>query len=63
MRALMMTNQDGGNMSELFKLEELLRSLLVEDRLLFEEGDWDALAQVRMSIDAVRDQITSLKGE
>jgi hypothetical protein len=63
MRALMMTNQHGGNMSELFKLEELLRSLLVEDRLLFEEGDWDALAQVRMSIDAVRDQITSLKGE
>jgi hypothetical protein len=59
----MMTNQHGGNMSELFKLEELLRSLLVEDRLLFEEGDWDALAQVRMSIDAVRDQITSLKGE
>ena len=50
-------------MSELFKLEELLRSLLVEDQLLFEEGDWDALAQVRMSIDAVRDQITSLKGE
>jgi hypothetical protein len=63
MRALMMTNQHGGYMSELFKLEELLRSLLVEDRLLFEEGDWDALAQVRMSIDAVRDQITSLKGE
>jgi hypothetical protein len=63
MRALMMTNQHGGNMSELFKLEELLRSLLVEDRSLFEEGDWDALAQVRMSIDAVRDQITSLKGE
>jgi hypothetical protein len=63
MRALMMTNQHGGYMGELFKLEELLRSLLVEDRLLFEEGDWDALAQVRMSIDAVRDQITSLKGE
>jgi hypothetical protein len=63
MRALMMTNQHGGYMVELFKLEELLRSLLVEDQLLFEEGDWDALAQVRMSIDAVRDQITSLKGE
>ncbi len=50
-------------MSELFKLEELLRALLVEDRLLFEEGDWDALAQIRMSIDAVRDQIANLKGE
>jgi hypothetical protein len=44
-------------MSQRRKLQELLKSLLVEDALLFEEGDWDGLAQVRMSIDAVRDQL------
>lgn len=46
-----------------FKLEELLRALLVEDNLLFEAGDWDALAQVRMAIDAVRDQINQLEAK
>ena len=45
-------------MSQRRKLQELLKSLLVEDALLFEEGDWDGLAQVRMAIDAVRDQLT-----
>jgi|GEM_PF-6921102 len=50
-------------MSDLFKQQELLKSLLVEDALLFEEGDWDGLAQVRMSIDAVRDQIAKLQGD
>lgn len=44
-------------MSQRRKLQELLKSLLVEDALLFEEGDWDGLAMVRMSIDAVRDQL------
>ena len=44
-------------MSQRSKLQELLKSLLVEDALLFEEGDWDGLAMVRMSIDAVRDQL------
>lgn len=44
-------------MSQRYKLQELLKSLLVEDALLFEEGDWDNLAIVRMSIDAVRDQL------
>jgi hypothetical protein len=44
-------------MSQRRKLQELLKSLLVEDALLFEEGDWDGLAQVRMAIDAVRDQL------
>jgi hypothetical protein len=47
-------------MSQTFKLQELLRSLLVEDALLFEEGDWDGLAQVRMAIDAVRDQLAGI---
>ena len=44
-------------MSQRRKLQELLKSLLVEDALLFEEGDWDGLAMVCMSIDAVRDQL------
>ena len=44
-------------MSQRSKLQELLKSLLVEDALLFEEGDWDGRAMVRMSIDAVRDQL------
>ena len=44
-------------MSQRYKLQKLLKSLLVEDALLFEEGDWDGLAQVRMAIDAVRDQL------
>ena len=44
-------------MSQRYKLQELLKSLLVEDAQLFEDGDWEGLAQVRMSIDAVRDQL------
>jgi hypothetical protein len=44
-------------MSRKFKLQEHLKALLVEDALLFEEGDWDGLAQVRMAIDATRDQL------
>ena len=36
-------------------LEPEARMLM--DALLFEEGDWDGLAQVRMGIDAVRDQL------
>ena len=44
-------------MSQRYKLQKLLKSLLVEDAQLFEDGDWEGLAQVRMSIDAVRDQL------
>ena len=44
-------------MSQRYKLQELLKSLLVEDAQLVEDGDWEGLAQVRMSIDAVRDQL------
>ena len=50
-------------MSTKFKLQELLKSLLVEDALLFDEGDWDGLAQVRMAIDAVRDQLEDIEAE
>ena len=51
------TKQQEATMSQRRKLQELLKSLLVEDALLFEEGDWDGLAQVRMAIDATRDQL------
>jgi hypothetical protein len=50
------------NTTTKFELEEFLRALLVEDKLLYDEGDWDGLAMVRMSIDAVRDQIEQFKG-
>jgi hypothetical protein len=50
-------------MSQRRKLQELLKSLLVEDALLFEEGDWDGLAQVRMAIDATRDQLEDIEAE
>jgi len=46
-----------------FKIEEHLRALLVEEALLLEEGDWDALAQVRMAIDATRDQLADIEAE
>ena len=50
-------------MSRKFKLEEHLRALLVEDALLFDEGDWDGLAQVRMAIDATRDELEDIEAE
>lgn len=50
-------------MSQRRKLQELLKSLLIEDALLFEEGDWDGLAQVRMAIDATRDQLEDIEAE
>ena len=46
-----------------FKIEEHLRALLVEEALLLEESDWDALAQVRMAIDATRDQLADIEAE
>ena len=49
-------------MSQLFKLEEHLRALIVEDRLLYEEGDWDGLSAIRLAIDDTRDQIENLRG-
>lgn len=50
-------------MSELSKLQDLYRALQVEDSLLFAEGDWDALAQVRMAIDATFEAIEKLNKE
>ncbi len=48
-------------MTTLFKLEEHLMFLLVEDKLCFLEGDWDSLAQIRMAIDDTRTQIEKLE--
>lgn len=45
----------------LFKLEEHLMLLLVEDKLCFEDGDWDRLEQIRLAIDDTRDQIEKAK--
>ena len=46
-------------MTTLFKLEEHLMMLLVEDKICFEEGDWDRLERIRLAIDDTRDQIES----
>ncbi len=45
----------------LFALEEHLMMLLVEDKLCFDEGDWDRLESIRLAIDDTRDQITKLQ--
>ena len=45
----------------LFKLEEHLIMLLVEEELLFSEGDWEQLNKVRMAIDDTRTQIENFK--
>ena len=47
-------------MTDLFKLEEHLMVLLVEDKLCFSEGDWESLAKIRLAIDDTRDQIAKL---
>jgi len=47
----------------LFKLEDHLRSLLVEDAQLFEDGDWEGLNLIRMAIDDTRDQIAEIKNK
>lgn len=45
----------------LFALEEHLMMLLVEDKLCFEEGNWDRLDRIRLAIDDTRDQIAKVK--
>ena len=51
----------GLKMTTLFKLEEHLMFLLVEDKLCFSEGDWQRLEQIRLAIDDTRDQIAKFK--
>jgi hypothetical protein len=50
-------------MSRKFQLEEHLRALLVEDRLCYEECDWERLNQIRMAIDDTRDQLADIEAE
>jgi hypothetical protein len=48
-------------MNTLFALEEHLRMLLVEDKVCYEEGDWDSLDRIRLAIDDTRAQIKLLE--
>jgi hypothetical protein len=50
-------------MTTLAKLQEHYRMLQVEDRLLFEEGDWDALARLRLAIDDTVEAMEKLTKE
>ena len=50
-------------MTKVYKLEEHLMMLLVEDKLCFEEGDWERLEAIRLAIDDTRDQIAKAQGE
>ena len=47
-------------MNQLTKLQEHYRMLQVEERLLFDDCDWDNLAQVRMALDDTLEQIQKL---
>ena len=40
-------------------LEEHLAFLLAEDKVCFDEGDWDRLDRIRLAIDDTREQIIS----
>jgi hypothetical protein len=42
---------------KLSDLEEHLAFLLAEDKVCFDEGDWDRLDRIRLAIDDTRDQI------
>ena len=61
MRSIGTCNKQALKMTTLFKLEEYLMFLLVEDKLCFSEGDWDSLAQIRLAIDDTQDQIAKLQ--
>jgi hypothetical protein len=49
-------------MSQVYKLQEHLKMLLVEDKLCFDEGDWERLDSIRLAIDDTRDQIAKAEG-
>lgn len=44
-----------------FKFEEHLMFLLVEEKLCFEDGDWERLNLIRLAIDDTREQIEKAK--
>jgi len=50
-------------MRKVYELEQHLMMLLVEDKLCFEEGDWERLDRIRLAIDDTRDQIAKAKGK
>lgn len=50
-------------MSRKFQLEEHLRALLTEDRIAYEECDWERLNYIRMAIDDTRDQLADIEAE
>jgi len=43
------------------ELVKHLTALLVEDKLCFQNGDWDRLEMIRLAIDDTREQIKLLK--
>jgi len=50
-------------MTKTYRFEENLKALLVEEKLCFEEGDWDRLNQIRLAIDDTQEQINKAKAE
>ena len=44
-----------------YRFEEHLMFLLVEEKLCFEEGDWERLNLIRLAIDDTREQIEKAK--
>jgi hypothetical protein len=47
----------------LFKLQDHLKSLLIEEAHLFEDGDWEGLNLIRMAIDDTHDQIAKFNNK
>jgi hypothetical protein len=50
-------------MTKTYKFEEHLMALQVEEKLCFEEGDWERLNVIRMAIDDTQEQINKAKAE
>lgn len=46
---------------KIITLEEHLAFLLAEDKVCFDEGDWDRLDRIRLAIDDTREQIENVE--
>ena len=44
-------------MTKAYTYEEHLKALLVEEKLCFEEGDWERLDRIRLAIGDTQDQV------
>jgi hypothetical protein len=44
-------------MSKLYKFQQHLMALQIEEKLCFAEGDWERLDRIRLAIDATNEQI------